>query len=286
MIYMLTKHLAIELYSILYCNCMVRKNGIPRERADEIVRLLREKGLLTVEEICTRVGVSPITARRDLNDLERLGLLRRTTGGAVPLEPLLYEPFRYDSTFQEQLERNAVEKRRIGLAAAEMVRDGETIACTAGTTTTEVMRCLRHRTDLKVKLVTNAVNIAMEVGQLSHFEVFLTGGHMRGDWFSLAGGEAVRALREYFVNTVFIGVNGVDPTAGLTCFNPEEAVLNGAMVDQAERRIVVADHTKLSIVATHRICPVGAVQALITDDSASDETVAAYTAAGIEVRRV
>lgn len=265
---------------------MIRKKGIPRQRADEIVRLLREKGLLTVKDICSRVGVSPITARRDLSELERLGLLRRTTGGAVPLEPLFYEAFRYDSTFAEQLERNAAEKRRIGLAAAEMVRDGETIACTAGTTTTEIVRCLRHRTDLQVKLVTNGVNIAMEVGQLDHIDVFLTGGHMRGDWFSLAGGEAVRTLSEYFVDIAFIGVNGVDPRVGLTCFNPEEALINGAMVDQAERRVAVADHTKLSVVATHRICPVDAVQLLITDSGASDETVAAYTTAGIEVRRV
>ena len=265
---------------------MARKNGIPRERVDQIVRLLREKDLLTVEGICTQIGVSPITARRDLRDLEDLGLLRRTTGGAVPLEPLFYEAFRYDSFFQEQLDRNAAEKRRIAVAASELVRDGETIASTAGTTTTQVIRCLRHRTDLKLKLVTNAVNIAMEVSQQKHLDVFLTGGHMRGDWFSLAGGDAIQTLRQYFVDTVFLGVNGIDPEQGLTCFNPDEAALNAAMVAQAKRRIVVADHTKLSVVATHRICPVGAVQLLITDLGASEEAVAPYVAQGIEVRRV
>lgn len=265
---------------------MTRKNGIPRERSDQIVRLLREKDLLTIEDICVQLGVSPITARRDLRDLEDMGLLRRTTGGAVPLEPLFYEAFRYDSTFQSQQDRNAAEKRRIAVAAAELVHDAETIACTAGTTTTQVIRCLRHRTDLKLKLVTNAVNIAMEVSQQKHLDVFLTGGHMRGDWFSLAGGDAVQSLRQYFVDTVFIGVNGIDAEQGLTCFNPEEAALNAAMVDRAKRRIVVADHTKLSVVATHRICPVGAVHLLITDRGASEESVAAYTAQGVEVRRV
>jgi DeoR family transcriptional regulator of aga operon len=265
---------------------MTRTNGIPRQRADRIVRLLRENGSLSVEEICTSVGVSPITARRDLRELEELGLLKRTTGGAVRLEPMLYEAFLYDANFQGQLELHAAEKRRIGLAAADLIIDDETIACTAGTTTTEVIRCLRHRRDLKLKLVTNAVNIAMEVGQVNHLDVFLTGGHMRGDWFSLAGGDAVRAVRKYFVGTAFIGVNGIDPRHGLTCFNADEAVLNAAMVEQAKRRIVVADHSKLSVVATHQICPLDNIHFLITDSGASEDAVASYRASDIEVRRV
>jgi DeoR family transcriptional regulator of aga operon len=265
---------------------MPRKNGVPRERVDRIIQLLRERGSLTVQEICDGVGISPITARRDLGDLEDMGLLRRTTGGAVALEPLLYEPFRYDSTFREQLERSAAEKRRIGWAAAGLIRDGETIACTAGTTTTQVMRCLRHRSDLKLKLVTNGVNIAMELGQLKHLDVFLTGGHMRGDWFSLAGGDAIQNMRQYFVDTAFIGVNGIDPEMGLTCWNADEAALNGVMVERAKRRIVVADHTKLGVVATHRICTLETVDMLITDSGASAAAVAAYAARGTEVRRV
>src|ERR1700756_831471 len=112
---------------------MGRKNGIPAVRAHHILRLLRKNGLLTVEDICSRANVSPITARRDLRELEDQGLLRRNKGGAIPVEPLLYEAFRHDSTFQEQLKRMASEKRRIGLAAADLVHDGETIAGTAGT---------------------------------------------------------------------------------------------------------------------------------------------------------
>ena len=265
---------------------MGRKNGIPAVRADHILRLLRENGLLTVEDICSRAGVSPITARRDLKELEDQGLLRRNKGGAIPVEPLLYEAFRHDSTFQEQLKRMAAEKRRIGLAAADLVRDGETIACTAGTTTTEMIRCLRHRTDLNLKLVTNAVNIGMEVSHHKHLDVIVTGGHLRRDWFSLAGDDAIRTLRQYFVDTAFIGVNGIDPSYGLTCYNPDEASLIAAMVEQSKRQVVVADHTKLSVVATHRICPVEAIRMVITDSGASDEMAAAYVRRGVEVRRV
>lgn len=215
-----------------------------------------------------------------------MGLLRRTKGGATPVEPLLYEPFLHDSAYHKQLEHKAAEKRRIGLAAADLVRDGETIACTAGTTTTEVIRCLRHRADLHLKLVTNAVNIAMEVSQQRQIELFLTGGHLRGDWFSLAGGDAIRTVRQYFADTAFIGVNGIDSYKGFTCFNADEAVLNATMAEQARRRVVVADHSKLLAVATHQICPIESVDILITDADASDAQIAPYRGRGIEIRRV
>ena len=264
----------------------LRKKGIPKARADLLLRLMRKYGSVTVERICADADVSPVTARRDLRELEALGLLRRTKGGATPIEPLLYEPFLHDSTFHKQLERYAAEKRRIGLAAADLVRDGETIACTAGTTTTEAVRCLRHRTDLRLKLVTNAVNIAMEVSQERHIELFLTGGHMRGDWFSLAGGDAIRTVRQYFVDTAIIGVNGIDPDRGFTCFNADEAVLNATMSEQARRKVVVADHSKLLAVATHQICPIETIDILITDTGASGADIAPYRGRGIEIRRV
>jgi DeoR family transcriptional regulator of aga operon len=262
---------------------IMRLRGLRSERTEQILRLLREGGAITIPTICSQLGVSLATARRDLRYLETTGLVRRTRGGAIQPEPLLYKPFLHDSSFQEQLERCAAEKRRIALAAAEYVRDGETIALTAGTTTTEVARCLRSRHGLKV--VTNAVNIAMELGRQKQLDVFLTGGQMRGDWFSLAGADAIRMLELVFADVAFIGVNGIAPDRGLTCFNPDEAAVNATMVDRAKRRIVVADHSKLSVVATHRICPVESVHLLITDAAASEDAVAPYLERGIEVQR-
>ena len=260
------------------------KNGVPAERAEQILHLLRQSGFVTIEQIRSQLSVSLATVRRDLQHLETAGLVRRTRGGAIQPEPLLYQPFLHDSSFQEQLERHAAEKRRIALAAAEQVRDGETITLTAGTTTTEVVRSLRSRRDLKV--VTNAVNIAMELGRQKQWDVFLTGGQMRGEWFSLAGPDAIRTMGRFFVDIAFIGVNGIDPDQGLTCFNSDEAALIATMVDRAKRRVVVADHSKLSVVATHRICPVESVHLLITDTVASEEAVTLYIQRGIEVRRV
>lgn len=224
------------------------------------------------------------TVRRELQALEDRSLLRRTHGGAVSIEPLFYEPFRHDSSFQEQIERHAEEKRRIAVAAADMVKDGEIIALTAGTTTTEVVRSIRNRRGVTV--VTSTINVAMELTKRTDLEVFVTGGFLRGDWFSLVGPAAGHAMSQINVDKVFLGVNGVDARKGLTSANSGEAAINRIMVDQAKQRIVVADGSKLGAVATYRFCSASEVHILITDSGAPDATIQPFASLGIEVKRV
>ena len=107
-------------------------------RSERIVKFLLRTGTATIEEIVAEAGSSAPSIRRDLARLENRGLIRRTHGGATLVEPLVYEPFRYDSSFLAREQRHAQEKRRIGLAAAELVKENETIGLTAGTTTTHV----------------------------------------------------------------------------------------------------------------------------------------------------
>jgi DeoR family transcriptional regulator of aga operon len=252
-------------------------------RLDQVLKALRTKGSITVEEICEQMGVSMATARRDLQELEDRGMLRRNHGGAQLLEPMIYEAFRHDSTFDSQIKTQSVEKRRIAVAAAELVEDGDTIALTAGTTTTEVVRNLRHRQSIAV--VTNTVNVAMELSQQKNISVFVTGGYLRGDWFSLVGATAARAIREFYLDKVFIGANAVDPVQGPMCYNAEEAAVNRAMVNQARKRILVADHTKFSTKASHRICSLKKIDVLVTDSEATDEQIAPYLERSIKVIR-
>src|SRR5882762_434268 len=145
-------------------------------RSEHIMKFLLRTGTASIEEILVEVGSSAPSIRRDLARLESRGLIRRTHGGATLVEPLLYEPFRYDSSFLAREQRNAGEKRRIGLGAAELVLAKETIGLTAGTTTTHVGRSLRHRDDIKV--ITNAVNIGMELCNQPGIRTSLTGGVM------------------------------------------------------------------------------------------------------------
>ena len=120
------------------------------ERDKEILRQLIQDGEVTVEQLAERFKTSHATIRRELSYLEKAGLLRRTHGGAIQVEPMLYEPFRRFSSFGAQDEMQLAEKRRIGLAAAEMIKDGEIVALSAGTTTTQVGRSIHDRKDVTI----------------------------------------------------------------------------------------------------------------------------------------
>ena len=159
---------------------MKRSNKVVN-RVQAIQSELLKNGRITVQQLAERLNVSVATVRRDLTELQRSGGLRRTHGGAISLEPLLYEPFRHDSTFQDQIERHAEEKRRIGVAAAELIADGQMVAFTAGTTTTQVARSIL--VDRRVTVVTNTVNVAMELSGRSNISIIVTGGQLHGAGF-------------------------------------------------------------------------------------------------------
>lgn len=253
-------------------------------RLSSVLTLLQQSGAVSVEELSNQLAVSLVTVRRDLRILEERGLLRRHYGGAESLQRLFYEPFRDDLTFQAQVGSFQEEKRRIAAAATALIQPGETIALTPGTTTTEVVRGLPLNYNLTV--VTNTVNVAMELSKRKDLNVFVTGGHLRGDWFSLVGRTATRSLGNVVIGTLFIGANGIDARWGPTCLDPDEAELNGTMVSHARRRVAVVDHSKFKVMARWRICHARDLNLIITDTGATNEMIAPFEKLGIEVRRV
>lgn len=263
---------------------MYEHNEKHATRAATILKELRQAGSVSVEALSEMLDVSLATIRRDLQELEKSRLLRRTHGGAISIEPLFYEAFRHDQSFQDQVGAFADEKRRIAQAAAELISPGDTIAITAGTTTTEVIRSLP--TVGGITVVTNTVNVAMELSKRKDIHVFVTGGHLRGDWFSLVGPEAVASMSTVFVDVLFVGVNGIDAQHGLTCINADEVEINRTMVRQAKRKIGVTDHSKLGVVTKWLICPTSSIDMLITDTGASDKMITPFLEKGVEVRRV
>lgn len=262
---------------------MSERSDRQASRLRSIQQALQESGSISIAELCERFEASVATIRRDLLQLESRGLLRRTHGGAASIEPLFYEPFRKDSTFLDLVERFAVEKKAIARAAAALVPNGSTIVLTPGTTTNEIVRNLPPESGINV--VTNAVNVAMELSKRKDVNVFVAGGHLRGDWFSLVGVSTVETIRSTFANIAFLGANAVDAASGLTCHNPEEAEVNKAMTRQAKRKIAVADHSKLGTTAAWQFCPVQEIDLLITDSGATDLQLAPFERAGVPIQR-
>ena len=247
------------------------------ERLGRILELLARDGTVTVSVLAEELGVSEATVRRDLQALGDQRLLERSHGGAVAHGTAHELPVRYRTGRSD-------EKRRIAQAAAELVTDGMAIGLTGGTTTTEVARMLGLRQGLTV--VTNALNIAVELAVRPDLKLIVAGGVARATSYELVGSLADATLRSVYVDIAFVGVDGVDAERGLTTQNEVEAATNRVLMDRAERTVVVADATKLGRVAFAEIAGIDRAHQLITNNAGDAEQLERLRAAGLAITTV
>ena len=254
-------------------------NLLVGERRQLIVSKIQQEGRALVSELSDSLGISRITIRKDLDDLESKGLVRRTHGGALSLQ----NGALIDPTLQEKEQKQLKEKQRIAVAAAALVQEGLCVLLDSGTTTTAVARELRRFSHLTV--ITNAVNIATELAR-TDFEVILTGGTLRKNSSSLVGPLAEDVLSEMHADILFLGVDGFDTKIGLTTPNFLESRVNRAMVNASTRVVAVCDSTKFSRRSLALIVPPSAIHTVITDDQLDEKDAEALISAGIELIRV
>lgn len=238
------------------------------ERQQKILEILQADGKVSVESLADSFGVSSPTIRADLGALEMRRLLRRTHGGAIPIETTLYEP-----PFGEREQARRDEKIRIARAAAERVRDHETVLLDAGTTVNEMGRFLKEKRGLTI--VTNSLPTAYELSESGAFNVLLIGGQIHPKRRATLGPLATEFLTDMNVDRAFLGVNGVSETAGYTVIDFDAVQVKRAMMARGREVIVVADHTKLGEAAFASIGPLSSAQVLVTDAAVESESLAA-----------
>ncbi|HTV11582.1 MAG TPA: DeoR/GlpR family DNA-binding transcription regulator [Acidimicrobiales bacterium] len=254
------------------------------ERWNALIDMLSAEGRVSVDVAAKRLGVSAATVRRDFEELAQQRLLSRARGGAVANNVSYDLPLRYKTA------RHASEKQRIAAAAAAMVPAGATVCLNGGTTTTEVARALATRSDLQgggsepaVTVLTNALNVAYELAVRPRVKVVVSGGVVRPQSYELVGPLAGLLLDEVAFDFAMIGVDGIDARAGATAHNEGEANINRLMVTRARQTVVVADSSKLGVVAFARICPVERVETLVTDSGADEQALVAFKERGLNV---
>jgi len=246
------------------------------ERMAEILRSLDESGSIHVGELARRFGVSAATVRRDLALLEEQRLLTRTHGGALAQDVAYELPVRHRHGQSRDAERAIAREAVGGLPIGPHV-----IGLTGGTTTSEVAKELADRTDLTV--VTNALNIAMELVLRPRLKLVVVGGVSRPQSYELVGPWAEQVLSSVNIGTAYVGVDGIDATGGITTHDENEARTNRAMLVRAQRVVVVAAGSKLGRRALARIADIGEVHEVITDPTADRAAVAAIRATGVGV---
>jgi DeoR/GlpR family transcriptional regulator of sugar metabolism len=253
----------------------VPNNLFKTERQERILRLVEDSAQVSVPVLSQEFRVSEATIRRDLEELDRGGFLRRTHGGAHRSSTPTEIPF------LNRTGNHAAEKRRIGQAAAGYVSDGETVFLGPGTTTVEVARALCNKKHITV--ITNSVNVLNVLAGDPNIPLIVLGGLLRRSELSLIGRFAEQTLKDLRADKAFIGALAFHPQSGLTGEYLPEALTDQAILRSASMIVVVADHTKLGLIATSIVAPVNAVHSLVTDDLASPELVARFRERGVHV---
>jgi DeoR family transcriptional regulator of aga operon len=248
------------------------------ERRRRIMEILDDQERVTVDELVSRFSVSAVTIRGDLDALANAGAVLRSHGGALKR---VDAPEDLPITVKETLHH--AEKLRIGHAACQMIHDGETIMLDSGTTTAEIARQIKYLKFRSLNVITNALNIAMELANLPNVRLIMIGGILRQMSYSLSGPPAEQTLRTLHADRLFLGVDGLDPEIGLMTPDVLEAQLNAIMIQVSRETVVVADSTKFQRRSLSVIAKLDSVQKLITDEGVKPEMVANLRARNIEV---
>jgi DeoR family transcriptional regulator of aga operon len=255
-----------------------RQRLLVEERRRKILEVLEQNERVTVQELVKRFGVSAVTIRGDLDTLTEAGALVRSHGGA--LKPL-GGPADISINVKEILHHN--EKVRIGAAAAQLIQNDETIILDSGTTTLEVARQIAARKFKSLTVITNGLNIAIELAKLSQVRLIVVGGMLRHVSHSVVGPHAEQMLQGLNADRLFLGVDGLDVNIGLMTPDILEAQLNAQLIRVAREVTVVADATKFRRRSLSLIAKLESVHRIITDDTIDPETAATIRAKGIEL---
>ncbi|APW61732.1 DeoR/GlpR family DNA-binding transcription regulator [Paludisphaera borealis] len=244
------------------------------ERKRLMLEVLRHEGKILASELSRRFGVSEDTVRRDLRELDRAGFLQRVHGGALPRTPTSIE---HDVRQKESTDA----KRRIGAAAARLLRHGDLVVLDAGTTPFAVLD--RIDPDLPLTIVTHSLTAAAALAEMPKVEGVIVGGRLFKSARAAVGVATVDAYRLLRPDICILGAAGVHPEAGVTGFDGEEAEVKRAMAAHATRVVVLAASEKLGTVAPHLITPAGRLTHLITDTAASENILQPFRDLGVDV---
>src|SRR6202008_900135 len=246
-------------------------------RRQQILNLLEETGSLDVGDLADRFAVSVVTIRKDLDDLDRQGLLQRTFGGAV-----FSHRSRLNRSFLERPSQHLREKRAIAAAALEYIKDGDTIILDAGTTTLALAQLLKEQVK-SAFIITCSVPVALELSSAG-YDILLLGGFVRNKSLALLGRETLTVLDRYRADKAFLGSSGFTAKKCHSTPNPDDAQVKEAIIRVADETYVLVDSSKYGHNCLTSFARLRDVDLTITDSGLPPSQAKALEANGARLR--
>lgn len=251
------------------------RNLVPVDRRHVILERVADEQTIHVGALAREFGVSEMTIRRDIRQLERDGFLRQTYGGATA-----HLTRALDVAFNARALQHPREKRLIAMCAADLLADARMVFVGVGTTAEQFARYLHARAELTV--VTASLPTASLLGTRPLRTISLGGAILRDD-LTAVGPIAVASLQRYRFDVAVIGTAGVSARWGITELSDDEAEIQRVAIGQAERVIVLADGSKIGVAQRMVVGPANRIDTLVTDSSAPPAEIAALRRVGVRV---
>lgn len=246
-------------------------------RHQQLLALINSEGRVIVNDLCDKFGVSPATIRKDLNELERLGYIKRVHGGAISVR----ESNDLELTSQEKVGLHAAKKRTIAQLARRYVEPGKVIAIDSGTTTMEFAKTLLDVPDLTI--ITNDLKIALFLEKNTTHTLIFLGGTVRKNFHCTAGNMALDLLDALHIDTLFLATNAINLEWGLSTPNIDMANIKSKLIKNSRRTILLADSSKIGGISLARFATVDQIDTLVMDSSADPGFFAALQTLSVEV---
>ena len=222
------------------------------------------------------LDVTTVTIRKDLKYLEEKKLLYRTHGSASPVNPQTQEV-----EVREKEKIHIDEKRRIAMAAAQLIEPDDSIIIASGSTVQMLGDFIQPQGHLTV--VTSSLKTAVQLNSMDRVDVIQLGGNVRKNSLSVVGVYTSQFFEQITCSKLFLGVDGIDLDYGITNSNIEEALLNIKMIEASQRTIIMADSSKFGRRGFGRICNLDRIDVIITDSGITASVARAIEDAGIEL---
>lgn len=251
------------------------------ERQDLIVSIANESEIILTDKLIERVGASPATIRRDINELVKLGRIEKVRGGVMSCR----RKANLEPSYLAKGRMNYEEKKRISKRAAELVEHSSNIILDSGSTCLELAKILSGRNGLSV--VTNDLLIASEfAANGSNNSVIFAGGIIRRDYYASYGSFCEDILRQIHVQKAFMGADAIDIKRGLMSYTPDDVRVKQIMLEISDEVILLCDHTKFDDFAYISIGPLSKVNKIITGSELPKEKLNQLNEIGVEVELV